>query len=59
MYVCLSSVYTLCIIVDICKTTEEKSKLFVEEKAGLDGSNTWSYIEYVGQLEEQECIKIK
>ncbi len=52
MYVCLSSVYTLCIIVDICKTTEEKSKLFVEEKAGLDGSNTWSYIEYVGLLEE-------
>ena len=52
MYVCLSSVYTLCIIVDICKTPEEKSKLFVEEKAGLDGSNTWSYIEYVGLLEE-------
>ena len=26
MYVCLSSVYTLCIIVDICKTTEEKSE---------------------------------
>ena len=52
MYVCLSSVYTLCIIVDICKTTEEKSKLFVEEKVGLDGSNTWSYIEYVGLLEE-------
>jgi len=38
--------------VDICKTTEEKSKLFVEEKVGLDGSNTWSYIEYVGLLEE-------
>ena len=52
MYVCLSSVYTLCIIVDICKTTEEKSKLFVEKKVGLDGSNTWSYIEYVGLLEE-------
>ena len=56
MYVCLSSVYTLCIIVDICKTTEEKSKLFVEEKVGLDGSNTWSYIEYVGSLEEQETL---
>ena len=56
MYVCLSSVYTLCIIVDICKTTEEKSKLFVEEKVGLDGSNTWSYIEYVGLLEEQATL---
>ncbi len=34
------------------KRQKKKSKLFVEEKVGLDGSNTWSYIEYVGSPEE-------